>query len=178
MPMPMATARTRDFGFLGLWLAFILCCTFFGRMVSPLLEGPQNRLRTYALVAAAGLVIAAMALGRLRRLPPRERRTSLAWLTASALALGLLAWAQGNHVESTHVVIFGVLGVLAWRAAGHRLSGWPRLAAALLFCAAVGAGDEIIQHLHPQRYGDLHDVATNTAASWIGCLGCRLSRIA
>ncbi len=176
--MPVATARTRDFGLLGLWLAFILCCTFFGRMVSPLLEGPQNRMRTYALVAASGVAAAAVALARLRRLPHAKRGASLAWLTVSAVALGLLAWAQANHVESTHVVIFGVLGALAWRAAGHRFSGWARLAAAMFFCAAVGAGDEIIQYLHPQRYGDLHDVATNTAASWIGCLGCRLSRIA
>lgn len=170
--------RTRDYGLLFLWLAFILCCTFFGRVISPLLEGPQNRVRTYALVAAAGLSVALLALSRLRGLAPERRPAALAWLAASALALGLLAWVQTNHVEATHVVIFCVLGVLAWRALGHRYSGRARLVAALVFCAAVGAGDEIIQYLHPQRYGDLHDVATNTAASWIGCLGCRLSRIA
>lgn len=134
-------------------------------------------MRTYALVAAAGLTVAAAALWRLRRVSYDKRMAAFAWLMASAFALGLLALMQTNHVEATHVVIFAILGVLVWRAAEYRFSGWARLAAALIFCLVVGAGDEIIQYMHPQRYGDFHDVATNTAASWIGCIGCRLSRI-
>lgn len=164
------TARARDNLLLALWLALIVCCSIWGRLAGPYLEGPQNRARTLGLVAVAGLAGLAWAVAGLRR-RPEGRRAAAGWaLAGGALALGLLAWSRANHIEAVHVVVFGVLGLLCWRWAGHFWLGQPRLWAALIFGAAIGAADEFLQHLLPWRVGDWRDVFTNCLSSTIVCL--------
>lgn len=88
-----------------------------------------------------------------------------------ALALGVAIYAgtawrlRGNAVEAVHVVEYGVLGALALRALAHGRRDALLAPAAALLAASVGALDELIQWLAPNRVGDLRDIGVNAIAA-------------
>jgi len=71
-------------------------------------------------------------------------------------------------IEQTHIPLYGVLGVLAFRFFSHRWRGLAHLWTSTTFCVIVGATDEVIQHYHPERWGDVRDVVINAASSVVG----------
>jgi hypothetical protein len=157
-------AMRRDLLLFILWLLVIGLCLFFGRRVGPWFEG---RLGYWAAagLAAVGLLSAAWAFGRLKSLPPGIRLKTGLGLFGAAAGLGVLAWAQPLLIERTHLVLYGVLGILAFRLCGRWYKGGRRALIAVLICALAGGLDEFGQYLHPERVGEPRDALTNAAAS-------------
>lgn len=101
----------------------------------------------------------------------------LAWLGRSALRLpkhrvavvavagaALLAWGAtfDRPEETMHLLVFGLLGLLATRAFG--------LAAGIPVVIACAGADELLQLYLPSRVGDWPDFITNTISGVVGWL--------
>lgn len=137
------------------------------------------RLFLVCVVACVGALIAAD-LWR-RRPGPRE-------LSAYALALLLYAVTLAdNHLyqaieERLHLIEYGVLGWLVWRAwrarDGAQAAG-PGIfaldaALSLVIVCFVGMVDEGIQHFLPSRVGDWRDVALDALSGLLIVVSCWL----
>lgn len=119
---------------------------------------------TAAVLLAMGLALAA-AVARLRRRPRPASAFDLAWLVAVAALAAWCAWAlRGRPEEAIHLLQFGILAVLLYRAMRPAGPDLAILAAAVLLGALVGTVDEIIQWIVPARFWDLRDVAVNAGA--------------
>jgi hypothetical protein len=110
----------------------------------------------------------------------RDRR----WLRYGALAVvAVLLWVQTvglatdladvNAVEKVHVVEYGALAFLLYRAFLRRREGGgdPSVVLPAFFAVTVaGAADEAVQWVAPLRTGEIRDVALNAAAGATGLL--------
>lgn len=164
---------TRDRLAFAAWLAVIAAAMYFGRQAQPFIEGPARAMLGWVV----GLVWAwflALGLRLWLGLAPERRRRGWPWLLAALAGLMLLAWAQPLMIERLHVVLYGVLGLLAYRLFRGRAPGRPRWQPALLWAVAVSLADELAQALHPERVGDPRDVATNAVAAGLLVMACAL----
>jgi hypothetical protein len=119
---------------------------------------------TVAVLLAVGLALAA-AVERLRRRPRPVRAFDVAWLVAIAALAAWCAWAlRGRPEEAIHLLQFGLLAVLLYRAMRPAEPDVAILVAAVLLGSLVGTVDEIIQWIVPARFWDLRDVAVNSGA--------------
>lgn len=159
----------RDAALFGFWLALLGTCLHLGPLVRHWFEGASAVWAGGFLLLSAALA-AAWAGGRIRRLAPQRRLPAALWQAFTALSLAGLAWLQPMLIERTHLLLYGVLGVLAWRLLGNWLEGGRRFAWATLLSAAVGLLDELGQGLHPERMFDWRDVGTNAAAAALTAL--------
>lgn len=163
----MAAPRRAGDLALGLaWVGLIFLGMYYGRALEPWFRGARG-LAAVWLLALAGLAFAAWVAWRIRALSPPQRAGRGLGAAGCLLGLGLLAWWQPLLIERTHLVLYGVLGLLAWRIAGHWTGGTARLIWAGTCCALVGLADEVAQYFHPQRVFDLRDVATNALSAWL-----------
>lgn len=125
-----------------------------------------------ALAVLAGMVVRS-ARARTR---PRAAEIAVLALFAAVYAAVVLPLI-GRPEEALHFVQYGAVGGFAYAALVERrqrlaaagTAGWlappvAPAAAAFLLSAAAGWVDEGIQHLLPNRYYDLRDVAFNAAA--------------
>jgi hypothetical protein len=108
---------------------------------------------------------------------------ALAW-TVLILMLTLLPGEKGSIVGRTsaffggtdlsdamgHVVLFGVLSLLSYRAARIGLSPRAALLLTLAVALALGAVSELLQIYVPERGATLIDIAAN----WLGVMGFAL----
>ncbi|KMY68936.1 hypothetical protein AAU61_05050 [Desulfocarbo indianensis] len=167
----------RDAALFGFWLALLGTCLHLGPLVRHWFEGASAVWAGGFLLLSAALA-AVWAGGRIRRLAPQRRLPAALFLAFTALGLALLAWLQPMLIERTHLLLYGVLGVLAWRLLAHWRRGGPRLLGAVLLAALVGLLDELGQGLHPERMFDWRDVGTNAAAAALTALAAWRLRIA
>ncbi len=159
----------RDLALFCLWVVVLGLCLYFGPIARPWFEGAPGVVAAWLMgLAGAG---AAAGTGWLCLRLPRQRRVRTAWgLLAIALGLGLLAWLQPLLLERSHIILYGVLGVLSWRLLGNWLDGAQRILWAVLLTGGVGWLDELGQWFHPDRVFDWRDVGTNAAAGALGIL--------
>jgi hypothetical protein len=137
-------------------------------LVRPLQERVFGSLGSEWILGAV-LVAVAAALGTafilLRRSPRSTTLLDLAWLVAIAAAFGAFAWIlRGRPEEAVHLVQFGILVVLLYRAMRPAEPDVAILVTAVLLGALVGTVDEIIQWIVPGRIWDLRDLAVNAGA--------------
>ena len=137
-------------------------------------------LRERNLLRLALALVFALVLGWVVRFLVRARpgRRELALLAVVALIYASLFLLLKRAEEAMHFVQYGLLGGLFYAALDERRrrlgpGGWlrrvPPLSAAVL-TLALGWGDEGIQHLLPNRYYDLRDVAFNAVAGGLAVL--------
>lgn len=157
------------------WVGFIFLCMYYGRAVAPWFEGATGHW-ALAFLSAWGLGFMAWVIWRLARLSPPERAGRGIGALLCLAGLGLLAWWQPLLIERSHLLLYGVLGVLAWRAVGGQKGGARRFIAAAAFCVLVGLADEVAQHFHPQRMFDPRDVITNGASAVLAMSAVSLLR--
>lgn len=153
------------------WLVVLGLGLHFGPTLAPFVEGPARAMLGWVL----GLVWAwflAICARFWFGLDPARRRRNLLWLPPLWAGLFLLAWVQPLLMERLHVVLFGVVGILAYRLFRHRPAGWPRLRPTMLLALTVGAADELAQALHPRRVGDPWDLMTDALAAGLMILIC------
>ncbi|MDX1524552.1 MAG: VanZ family protein [Anaerolineae bacterium] len=109
------------------------------------------------------------------------------------LWMGLIFWLSSRSVlvkiddpgneklfyKSSHMVAYGVLAWLWWRAlTGERLTQWTLLLAAVGLTTLYGVSDEIHQRFVPGRHGQLTDVLFDMSGAvlmillirWVGWL--------
>lgn len=143
----------------GLLLLFIFALAVFGRSLQHWLES-LVLLRWFGVVLIGALALAMLAwLIRSAAVLPRWRAGVVALAAATLLGWG----ATFERPEETmHLLLFGLLGILAARAFGLR-AGLPVVA----LCAGA---DELLQLYLPDRVGDWPDVRKNTAAGAVGWL--------
>lgn len=146
------------------WVVLLGLLLHFGRGLGWMFEGRIGQATGFAMGL---LAVGALALVyRLWHGLPRARRSRAgAVLLLATMGMALLAWAQPLLIERTHLILYGILGLLAWRLCGHLAAGSTRAAWALGLAVLVGVADEVVQHYHPQRVGDLYDVLTNGASA-------------
>lgn len=131
-------------------------------------------LRAQNLLRMALAVVFALVAGWVVRMLVRARpgRRELALLAVVAVIYASLFLLLKRAEEAMHFVQYGLLGGLFYAALDERRrrlgpGGWlrrlPMLSAAVL-TLALGWGDEGLQHLLPNRYYDLRDVAFNGVA--------------
>ena len=73
--------------------------------------------------------------------------------------------------EALHLVQYGLLAILGYRALVHRVRDYTIYPLALLLTAVVGMVDEYIQWVVPSRYYDLSDIKINVFAGLLAQVG-------
>lgn len=124
------------------------------------------------LVAAAAAGVAGVILRRRPALAPVRLPRML------LVPAGAAVWMASLDVvaEAFHLVEYGVLAAVAFRALSFRLGGPGTYVAAGALAAFVGIVDEFVQWLVPGRYWGLHDVALDVAGGMLALLWIALLR--
>lgn len=150
---------------LAIWIAVIYLTIPFVRLGTGFVKSTWGS-ETFTYVIALVLILATLAvlvwLMRKRALSPGR----FAWMLAIAgifiaLTFGLKS---GTPEEAIHLLEYGVLSILAYRAFSHRIGDYSIYIAATLLGTLTGMVDEAIQWLVPGRYFGLHDIAINLTA--------------
>ena len=109
----------------------------------------------------AGIICAALyaaiVLGKAGAASLLKHALLAAVILALLLQRGFFAW-----VEAVHIPIFALLAALVY------LSWGRNILLTLLIAACVGALDEVLQGLHPQRVFDPYDIWLNFLSSALG----------
>ncbi len=163
----------RDAALFSLWLLVLGLCMYYGPVARPWFEGAAGVWAAWAMALTGAAALTGSGWLWLR-LPRQRRALAAGGLAVVVLGLVFLAWLQPLLIERSHLILYGVLGVLAWRMTGHWRQGCQRLVWAILLAGAVGLVDEVGQWLHPERMFDWRDVATNAAAGALAVLAARL----
>lgn len=131
-------------------------------------SGPE--IYTFAVIAMVVLGAAAMAVYQVRR--TRIERAGLLWLLLVAAVYVLYTiFLRGAKIEAVHFILYGVLGLLLYRALTHRVRHLGIYFAAAILGAIVGTLDEALQWVTPKRSWSLQDI-------WIDFVGAALMQVA
>jgi len=152
------------------WLYVVLCAAVifatvpFGRRITEYIDQyADDSIFTIIVV-----VIFAVVAFRVVRFLIRQGETSpgsYLWLGAVAVVFGLYAYSlRDNAVETLHFFEYGLLSFLIFRALCHRVRDYSIYPIALCLGFVVGAMDEAIQWLTPQRVWDMRDILLNSVA--------------
>jgi hypothetical protein len=123
-----------------------------------------------AVLLALGLALL-WGAGALRRRLGSAFWRRLPWLLLSGGACAAWAWQlRRAPEEALHLLEYGVLGLLLFRALRHGMADRAVFPAALLLGTGFGVLDELVQWFVPGRFWDLRDVAVNAGAIGLGLL--------
>ena len=124
-----------------------------------------RKLFTYIVLAV--IVLAAAKAGLILA----RRRAALRWWNvacrgAVGLAYGIFAInLRDAPEEALHLVEYGGLSLLVFRALSHRVRDPSVYFSAWVVTTIFGIGDELLQFLVPGRYWDFRDIAINASAA-------------
>ncbi len=152
-----------------LWAIVILVTIPLARVISDRVAGSFGAHVFFWLTAST--IVTAMLLG-LKVLAGRNLPGSAyLGLTVFGGALLWTAWTlRGNSVEAFHLIQYGVLSILFYRALLHRVSDYSIYVLSAILAGIVGTLDEWIQWLIPDRFWGMRDVLLNfTAAALAQC---------
>jgi hypothetical protein len=125
---------------------------------------------TPAVVASLALLVVLATVQLLRR-KSRPTAVDLAWLGGVGVVSGGWAWhLRERPEEAIHLVEYGVLSWLIYRALRPAETNAAVLVSAVLLGTIMGTIDEIIQWITPLRFWDLRDVALNGGACGLGAV--------
>jgi hypothetical protein len=117
-----------------------------------------------AIVVLGVLAGGAMAWRALQRTAASPARRAVVAVTVAAYLAG--AWVlRHSPVEALHLLEYGALGALAFRALSFRIRDPAVYGVAALLGATVGIVDEGLQWLIPERVWDLRDIGVDAAAA-------------
>jgi arylsulfatase A-like enzyme len=171
----LGAARCRAWGLALLYIAFVYSTIPLMPMVwGTLIAHTRGAARYLGIAAAAGLGLVLLA----RAWATRGQRRWYHWagLLAVGLAYGyLLDQFARFPAERLHLVEYGLVGYLLLRALSLDLPAPRAYIVALLLTGAVGAGDELIQWILPERVFEMKDVQLNLVSGGLGLLAVRLA---
>ncbi len=134
------------------------------RAVQHALDGVGGRVWFLVVVLAGFAAGLALVLRSLRRQGATGRHQAV-WVATAAVYAGAAFALRDAPEESIHLLEYGGLGILAWRALGFRIADAWRLLGAAAVGSTIGLLDEGFQWLTPERHWDLRDLAINASAA-------------
>jgi len=148
--------------YVAIWTLYLFSIIPMARFVQQYVYQTWGReLFTYGVlfVIITALAVAVIYVFRIRP----DSRTSYFWLIAVAgiFFTYTLDLGKRNPVESVHFILFGVLGILVYRALTHRLNDSSIFFAGVIICGGIGIIDEFIQWMVPSRIWDITDIGLN-----------------
>jgi hypothetical protein len=147
------------------WIALIYASIPFVRRVREAFTArwPAELIGYAVIVCLIGT--AAVTFAYLRRRKVHIRFADLAWL--GVLTAVAVRWAyrlMGQPEEAVHLLEYGILAVLLYRALADRIPDPTVYVAAILIGFLIGTVDEFIQWLVPGRFWDFRDIVLNGGA--------------
>jgi hypothetical protein len=163
-------AEWRSWLYAAIWSLVIFCSIPFARAFIEIIEDYLS-LDFFLYATLAGTVAGgALAVSNLRR-----RTLPLGaywWLLGTFTAfIGYTYYLRDIPVEAVHVLEYGILGLLVYRALVHRVQDYSVYVMATLIVGLVGVIDEYFQWLIPGRVFDLRDIRTNLLAGGLAQIG-------
>jgi hypothetical protein len=133
---------------------------FYARAFQELVARTIGR-NAFMVVAAGAVLVGLLGLVRwLRQHRPSVRVYSAALLSAAVYLGGVWHLRQAPE-EAMHLLEYGGLSLLVFRALAFSVRDPLIYVNAALFCGLVGTGDEVLQWAAPRRAFDFRDIAIN-----------------
>ena len=122
--------------------------------------GPYLRMRALVIGSMAVILVATViAVVYMARISPRRLKANLLWMFGILAVYAYFCFFEVKaDQEALHFLVYGFLGLLAFRALSHDIRDVTIYASAVAMVTIVASVDEIIQWVTPGRYFDLHDV--------------------
>ena len=140
--------------------------------VAPELWGTAYRLTHGRITYVAPILAIGVGLWLVARIVSfRLRWAAVAVIVVSGIYVWLLVWLSQSPAERFHLVEYGLLSYLTFRACRVDVGCPAALVTGLLIAAALGTGDELIQWGLPNRVFEWKDIWLNIGSS---CLGMSL----
>ena len=157
---PPAGHARRAWWAVAAWVALLYVGVFYARAFQELVARTVGR--NAFMVVAAGVVLVGLVwlVRALRRNRPSARVYGAAVL-AAALYLGGVWHLRQAPEEAMHLLEYGGLSLLVFRALAFTVRDPVIYLSAALFCGLVGTGDEVLQWAAPRRAFDFRDIAIN-----------------
>lgn len=92
----------------------------------------------------------------------------LGYMFLISLPLLFIVLSLNRPAERIHVVEYGILGFLLFKACG--IGNFKGLVVSSIFASVVGLVDEVIQWMLPNRVGDIKDVVINSISGILGAI--------
>ena len=148
-----------------MWIGLIYASIpFVRRLREAFTDRWPAELIGYAVIASV-IAAATVTLAFLRQRKPQLGFADLAWLGAlTAIAIRWTYRLMGQPEEAIHLLEYGVLGLLLYRALVERIPDPTVYLAVIVTGVLVGTVDELIQWLVPGRFWDFRDIVLNGGA--------------
>ncbi len=167
---PPKEPEWRSWLYAAVWSCVIFCTIPFARKFGDIIKEHIGHgfflFATVAGVIAAGIL--AFTTLRRRSLPLSAYGWLLGILT---VFIGYAYYLRHIPVEPIHVLEYGILGLLVYRALVHRIRDYSVYVIAMLIVGLIGVIDEYIQWVIPSRVFDLRDIRTNVIAGGLAQIG-------
>ena len=163
-------ARCRAWSVALLYIAFVYSTIAVMPAVWKILEAYTQGSIRYLGILAVGLAAAAIAGGVWRRIQRRR------WgpYVALAFIVPIYAYLLNRYAvfpsERLHLVEYGFMGVVLFRALRIDFSDRAAYIVSFVGTVLIGLGDECIQWVLPQRFFELKDVQLNALSGGLGLL--------
>jgi VanZ family protein len=147
------------------WIALIYTTIPFVRLLQTWFTAHWDRALIGHAVVAVLVVTTVTVLVALRRLASRPSLATAAWL--AVIAAVYTWWAISLRripEEAVHLLEYGVLGVLLYRALRPRIPDVTVYVVTALIGLLVGSIDEVIQWITPRRFFDFRDIFLNSGS--------------
>ncbi len=147
------------------WVALIYTTIPFVRVLQSWFTARWDRELIGWAVVAVLVISAAVVLLSLRRLTARPSKATIVWLVVIAAVYtwwAISLWRVPE--EAIHLLEYGVLGVLLYRALKPRVPDMTIYLSAALLGILVGTVDEVIQWITPRRFFDFRDIFLNSGS--------------
>lgn len=160
---PRAQERLRRWGLFAAAVVFVASTLDLAFELSLFLQSRGYLWKTVRTLFLASVAVTGYVLWFDLRIRSPGRLAAI--LAALAVFAGAMVTTRDRPAERFHFLEYGLIALLAWRAA--RLDFAPKAAVPLAFGAAAAAGlfDEWLQGLSAVRYFDWRDVRTNALAA-------------
>ena len=153
----------RSWLYVAAWSLIIFCTIPFARAFRDAVS-EQIGITVFVYATVAGVLV----LGIFAYRSLRARRLSAdAYFWLFGILAAFIAYAyylRDIPEEAIHVLEYGILGLLVYRALVHRVRDVSVYLLATLVVGLIGVIDEYIQWVTPSRVFDLRDVRTNVVA--------------
>lgn len=163
---PPKESRATSWLFACSWALIVYMAVPFARRIQLFVTDHWGRALFTYLVLSILILALARACMILARRRPSLRWWNVACLGAVGLAYGVFAISlRDAPEEALHLVEYGGLSLLVFRAVSHRVRDPSIYATTWVITTIFGVFDELLQFLVPQRYWDFRDIAINASAA-------------
>jgi hypothetical protein len=167
---PPKEPEWRSWLYAAVWSCVIFCTIPYARAFGDfIITHIGHDFILFATVAGA-IAAAILAFTNLRRrsIP----LSAYGWLAGIlSVFIGYAYYLRNIPVEPIHVLEYGILGLLVYRALVHRIRDYSVYVFATLIVGLIGVFDEYIQWVIPSRVFGLQDIRTNVIAGGLAQIG-------